>query len=893
MKARSPILLAACLTPVMADDWKAPKPADKVAAKHFQVPEGLEVTVWASSPDLYNPTNIDIDAAGRIWVAEGVNYRGHKGRRPAGDRIVVLQDTNGDGKADQSHTFVQEEGLVAPLGVAVFDNLVVVSQPPDLIVYTDVDRDLKFDPAVDKREVLLTGFNARNHDHSLHSVTGGPDGKWYFNNGNCGAQFTDKSGKTFRMGGDYYRDGGGDWFVNTRDMMGQKSDDGFLWTSGFSARMNHDGTHVEIIGHGYRNSYEHCTTSLGDLVPPDNDDPPACRTSSVLDYVSAGYFTREGRYYHTVRRPNQDFGRAHWRQDDPGTFDAGDIYGGGSPTGIVFYENGALGPQHAGTLLSCEAARNVIFGYQPKPLGATYQLDRTDWMTSNTTGEFDGADFTGGVRKQESRQEGSPMLFRPSDVAVGADGAIYVSDWFDPRVGGHGDMDESCSGTIYRIAPKGFRPRNPRIDLATIEGCITALKSPAINVRWTGFQALKAKGETALDAVLAVTRDKDPWIAARGIWLLPHLGPKGEQVCIDLLDSVHHIPLVAYRALKRADREFLPHAAKLAAHSSAAVRRDVALSLRGLPAEQSAPILIEVAKGWDGQDKNYLEAIGLAAENHESDVWLAFKAALSPGDAQSWNDAFAKLTWRLWPAAAIPDLKARALDDSLDTGARRFACESLSFIDDRAAAEALFEIAAAPNDAVKAEAMNWLFVRGTGPWAKFGLRDELKNRGIYDPDKIELQEVIFPLQPEKTNFTVPDVMKLKGDPEKGKASALRCVMCHQIDGQGPAYGPDLKGWISRQGIEMAVKAIVDPHAEIAHGFDGTAIHLKDDRWIDGLVRSNGDPVIVTTAGGLTQMVPRDRIQSMRGMGRSLMLNADQLGMTAQDVADVVAWLKTY
>ncbi|MEZ5432632.1 MAG: hypothetical protein R3F31_15950 [Verrucomicrobiales bacterium] len=53
----------------------------------FTVPEGLEVTLWASSPLLYNPTNIDVDAAGRLWVAEGVRYRSHHARRPEGDRI--------------------------------------------------------------------------------------------------------------------------------------------------------------------------------------------------------------------------------------------------------------------------------------------------------------------------------------------------------------------------------------------------------------------------------------------------------------------------------------------------------------------------------------------------------------------------------------------------------------------------------------------------------------------------------------------------------------------------------------------------------------------------------------------------------------------------------------
>src|SRR5262245_30888041 len=209
------VMVLMVLTAVVPQQASAPQPPSpqanqattqepvRIPLDLFQLPEGLEVTLWAASPLLQNPTNIDIDRDGRIWVAEGVRYRSHFARRPEGDRIVVVQDTNGDGKADSTHTFVQETGFVAPLGIAVIDNKVIVSQPPDLIVYTDVDRNLRFDPAVDKREVLLTGFQGINHDHSLHSVTFGPDGKWVFNSGNMGAMFTDRSGKTFRVFGSY------------------------------------------------------------------------------------------------------------------------------------------------------------------------------------------------------------------------------------------------------------------------------------------------------------------------------------------------------------------------------------------------------------------------------------------------------------------------------------------------------------------------------------------------------------------------------------------------------------------------------------------------------------------------------------------------------------------
>jgi hypothetical protein len=69
----------------------------------LQVPEGLEVKPFASEPMLINPTNIDVDSKGRVWVLEAYNYRpGINGNpiNPQGDRIIILEDTNGDGQAD-------------------------------------------------------------------------------------------------------------------------------------------------------------------------------------------------------------------------------------------------------------------------------------------------------------------------------------------------------------------------------------------------------------------------------------------------------------------------------------------------------------------------------------------------------------------------------------------------------------------------------------------------------------------------------------------------------------------------------------------------------------------------------------------------------------------------
>lgn len=868
--------------------WGSDLAPQMVNLEQFRLPADLEITVWATSPHLYNPTNIDIDHAGRIWIAEGVNYRRHNGRRPGGDRIAVLQDTDGDGKADTSHTFVQEKNLVAPLGVAVFDNVIYVSQPPELLVYTDVNRDLKFDPAVDKREVLLTGFNAKNHDHSLHSVTAGPDGKLYFNNGNCGAVFKDNSGKNFYMGGPY-KGGGGEWPVDHLGVSGKRSDDGHIWTSGFTVRMNPDGTNCEIVGHGYRNSYEQSLDSFGNAFQNDNDDPPACRVSYILEYGCAGYFTRDAKQgYRAVKRPGQDHGRAHWRQDDPGTMDVGHIYGGGSPTGVTMYENGALPVIYNGSFFACEPGKNTVFHYQPEPQGAAFKLEQRNLTTTNPDKKYAGSDFVGGGADPNDTK----ILFRPSDVCIGPDGAIYISDWYDARVGGHGDRDDSCSGTIYRIAPKGFKPSVPQFDLKTIEGAITALKSPAINTRFLGFNALKKQGEAALPALEKLLGDPNRLVAARAIWLLPHLGSKGIAACEKILG--HKDPqfrIAAYRAFRRAGHDILKYAPKMAADSDHGVRRDVALSMRDLPAEKAAPIFSTLATQVEENDKNAVEAIGLGAANKESEIWLAIKASIKPGAPHEWSEQFTKLTWRLWPAAAVADLKARASHSSLKPEQRAFAIESLAFIDHKSAAEAVLDLAA--NGPTKGEAARWLLRNANGEWKKYDISGELKKRGIYDPAKVVINPVTAP-QADKPKFSVDDVLKLKGNVAKGKVTANRCIMCHEFNGNGADFGPNLKGWGEGQTLDVIARAIIDPSADIAHGYAGTGVKLKKGGDVHGIASSDGDPIILTSTGGVTQMIPRNRIQKRPyKLHHSLMLSADQLGLTPQDVADLVAFLKTY
>ena len=866
----------------------------KLPLELFKVPDGMEVTLWATSPQLFNPTNIDIDRDGRIWVAEGVRYRSHHARQPEGDRIVVLQDTDGDGKADSTHTFVQEPALVAPLGVSVIDNKIIVAQPPDLIVYTDVDRNLKFDPAVDKREVLLTGFMGANHDHSLHSVTVGPDGKWVFNSGNCGAMFTDKSGKTFRIFGSYRPNPVGPFQNphNPAEFAGKPSDDGHVYVGGFTVRMNPDGTNAEIIGSNYRNSYEQSVTSLGDVFQNDNDDPPAARVAWVMEYANFGFSSMDGqRTWQADRRPGQTIPVAEWRQDDPGMTPAGDVYGGGSPTGNVFYENGAMGASWDGTFFAAEPGRNEIFSYQPVPQGAGFSLDRKIFMTSNVKQQYAGSDFIGGNTTAKGALE---TLFRPSDIAVGPDGALYVSDWIDQRVGGHQDLDETTSGAIYRIAPKGFTPKVPTFDASTVQGLITALRSPAVNVRAIGFEGLKTRGAAAIEPVAALLNDPSPYLRGRAVYLLYQLGPEGQKRAgtpESYTDPA--LRIAAYRAMRRAGLDIMPEAARLARDPFAGVRREVALSMRDQPAGPALDILVNVARGYDGQDRSYLEALGTGATKKEAALYDRLKKDLSvPSDALAWSPAFARLAWRLHVPAAVADLTTRAQSAKLSAADRRLALDTIAFVKDASASKAMLAIAQADGP-MREMATWWLLNRMSNDWSEFELRPALKASGIYDPEAITLREIVTPKPAaDLPQLAVEDIVKLTGNAARGKEISTRCVMCHSIAGTGADFGPALDGWGQGKSPEVIATAIVRPSAEIAQGFDGVEIKTKDALTIQGILIKDGDPLMMRSMGGVTQVIPADRVAApRRRMAESLMMSAAQLGLTAQDVADLVAFLR--
>ena len=139
---------------------------------------------------------------------------------------------------------------------------------------------------------------------------------------------------------------------------------------------------------------------------------------------------------------------------------------------------------------------------------------------------------------------------------------------------------------------------------ATTAGQVQALLSPAVNVRSSGFEGLKANRAAALPAVQKILADPNPYHRARAVWLMAHLGPDGvKEVEGRLADPDAQLRIAAFRALRQVKTSMIAEARRLATDPSPAVRREVALALRGVPFHESRDILLTLAAGYDGRDR--------------------------------------------------------------------------------------------------------------------------------------------------------------------------------------------------------------------------------------------------------------------------------------------------
>ncbi len=966
------------------------------ALSGMEVAEGLQVELFASEPMIVNPTNISIDEKGRVWACEAENYRLWRNTefegRPKGDKIVILEDTDQDGKADHKKVFYQGTDVNAALGIAVFGNKIVVALSPNVFVFTDEDGD----DIPESKDTLFTGIGGVDHDHGVHAFTFGPDGKFYFNFGNNGEQLLNKNGdpvldqlgRPIRTGGAPYR-------------------------QGVVFRCNLDGSGVEVLGDNFRNPYEVTVDAFGTIWQSDNDDDGnrATRINYVMQYGNYGYrddVTGAGWRQRRIGM-HEEIPVRHWHQNDPGVVPNLLYTGAGSPTGICMYEADLLPPVFHHQILHCEALKNVVRAYPVEPKGAGYSATIVNLLQSED------------------------QWFRPSDVAVAPDGSVFVSDWYDAGVGGH-KMADIQRGRIYRIAPKKNHYKIPPLDLTTPEKALAALKNgnnPTFYLAWQQFRSWGPEAEPALRNFWSGQNNRE---RAKALWLLAQPAKNRHRYLREAIkDEDPNLRITAIRiASQFDDRNLESLLAEVLKDPDPAVRREATLATRYLGTPVAAESWATLAEQYDGKDRWYLEALGIGAELHSDLYFNTWKERVGAG----WNTPSGKdIVWRVDAETSIPLLaeiirdpqvsaaelpkwfrsfhfksspqKNGILVDLLEVAhplqreIRSYALGQLDaeYIRKRPQVKALVNrilpsikgtvewLDAVENLELKEKLPDLLatLAQDTAGWAytkagnllfewegnalverhfrqlslteknellaKMGkinhpqalafMQKHLGDETLEFPVRSQLvmalgsqrqgQQVLFDMlknrlfsgnmktavalqlmnagnpsirqeaqsfldyAKDKEGDFLPNLEELaaqSGNAESGKKTfTTYCATCHQVNGQGINFGPDLSTIGEKLAKSAIYAAIIYPSAGINFGYEGYTVTTKAGNSFTGYITSETeDEIALQMMGGVSQTLGRKEIESVDPLEQSLMTPGLHAVMSERDLVNLVEYL---
>ncbi len=441
-----PAILVARTEPLSPDEER----------KKFHLPPGFEAELVAAEPQIHKPMNLAFDDRGRIWVTDTVEYPfpATPGRKPR-DTVKILEDTNGDGRADKVTTFA--DGLNIPIGILpltsppmgpigpigpmgrggqVRRQEALVYSIPNIHRLTDTDGD----DVADQREIAYSTFGFQDTHGMASSFNWGFDGWIYATHG----------------------------FANTSEVKGSDGQ-AIKMQSGNTFRMKPDGSRVEQITWGQVNPFGLSFDPLGNLFSAD------CHSRPVMMLLRGGYY--------------QSFGKPH-----DGLGFAPEIckhdHGSTGIAGIVYYAADHFPPEYRGTI------------FVGNPVTSRINQDRL-WRQGSTLIAEEQPDFL----------KSDDPWFRPVDLKLGPDGALYVCDFYN-RIIGHYEVPlthpgrDRERGRIWRIVYRGpdgkGKAAMPRADWsrATVEELIKDLDHANLTVRLKAANQLVLRDRKDLDAAL-------------------------------------------------------------------------------------------------------------------------------------------------------------------------------------------------------------------------------------------------------------------------------------------------------------------------------------------------------------------------------------------------------
>lgn len=901
----------------------SPMSAEEAAASAI-LPDGFRCEVFAAEPDVQQPIAMCFDDRGRLWVAECFTYAERPERWDTNlrDRIVILEDSDGDGRADKRTVFWDEGSHLT--SIAHVDGGVFALCAPNLLFFPDADGD---DVPDSQPVVLLDGFEVDNASHNVvNGLKLGPDGWLYGRHGilctsfvatpqtpasqrtpiNCGIWRYHPQSKKFEV---FCRGGTNPW--------------GLDW--------NRDGQLFytnTVIGH------------LWHAIPGAHYERMYGAPLNPHAYEVIG---------HTADHVHWDTGNEVWSDIREGISDRTSQLGGGhAHMGCLILKENAWPDQYRGNLFTCNLHGRRVNMDRLRREGCGYVASH-------------GKDFL--VMKDP--------FFRGLDLLMGPDGQMWINDWSDTGECHDNTGLHRTSGRIYRVVYQGTdkaKPDRPLPEWLTRRGENSLTKDDfdslfasqdesqrAMAVRWVSedrpadestrdrlsqIAATDSSGLVRLEVAAALQRLPLETRIPLAAILCQHQDDAGDRqqplmIWYGIADAV---PANPDAAIDLASASQIPLVRKL-------ISRRLAEQIDESPeiVTQLLSVAIQAKSNTTRLDivRGINEALRGRVRAAMPSNWNDLLTAAGPKSLPEEQNLLRELSVLFGDGRARDELLAIASDLDTEPNARRSALESLlrnptadllpmlkTWVNDKVISrEAVRGLAYFDGPGISQRLINYW---KRDPVNRSAAIDSLVARRAHAADLLAAvadgtipRDAISPFQARQIDSLGDTDLsgqlneiwgnvrespedkkrelskwKLMLTPESiaaanvanGKAVFLKqCANCHQLYSDGNKVGPNLTG-SDRHNLDYLLANMVDPSAVVPANFRMVIFRLEDGRVLSGVITTQNDRSITILTPEATKTIDRDQVVETKPTSVSIMPDGVLAQLSVDAVRDLVAYL---